>query len=234
MTSQLQRLMNRPKALIRERMMIAELAAKTVHVTIRDFEAKKAPPPQALKISPILDRHLRKDPQLGYREKPTFMGIPISVCTTLREGEIRLESLDTAKQLRYAASSIISPYLFNICGDTYNIVIKTRGHPVNFHSIGPEQTALETLRELVTEKEFFKYLKYGFIIVEGRSGKQYQISRLNSHTKVWVRGKLVEEICVRIKGNVPPTDNVIAFKTMIEIDESEFRKVGNVYKLKVA
>jgi len=237
MTDQIRHVARLPQRLLRERAMIAELAAKTVHVTIRDFKAKNAPPPQSLSISPVLSRHLRKDPQLGFREKPTFMGILIKVDENLREGEIRLSSVDTSRQLRYTASSIISPYLFSIFGnDCYNIVIKTRGHPVNFHSAGPEQTALEMLREMITEKEFFKYLKYGFLIVEGKSGKQYQVFRLNAHTKVWMRGKLVEEICVRInnKADVPPTDNVIAFKVMIESNEDEFRRIGNVYRMKVA
>lgn len=36
--------------------------------------------------------------------------------------------------------------------------------------------------------------------------------------------------CVRLKGNVPPTDNVIAIMTMLSVDEDMFRKSGNVYK----
>ena len=76
-------------------------------------------------------------------------------------------------------------------------------------------------------------MKYGFVLIEGKSGKTYQIFRNAYHTKVWKGGKLIEEVCVRIKSNlkVPPTDNVIAFRTMIRIDEEEFRKIGNVYKM---
>lgn len=96
-----------------------------------------------------------------------------------------------------------------------------------------EAVAIETLREMISEEEFKRFIARGFITVQGRSGKTYQIFRNNWHTKVWVGGKLVEEICVRISGSVkaPATDNLIAFKAMIEADEEEFRKIGNVYKL---
>lgn len=94
-----------------------------------------------------------------------------------------------------------------------------------------EKKALETLREMITEKEFRKYLKEGFLLVKSVSGKIYQIFKDKAHTKVWLMGELIEEVCVRISReiNAPPTDNVIAFKQMIETDEEEFRKCGNVY-----
>jgi len=106
-----------------------------------------------------------------------------------------------------------------------NSVNPLKGLPEN------EQRAIETLREEITESEFRKYIKYGFVLVKGQSGKTYQIYRNESHTKVWKNGKVIEEICVRIKNyKIPPTDNVIAFSNMIQIDEEEFRKIGNVYK----
>jgi hypothetical protein len=95
-----------------------------------------------------------------------------------------------------------------------------------------ERVAMETLRETVTEEEYRRYLKYGFIMVKGKSGDEYQIFRNKSHTRVWRNGLVVEEICVRIRDNaVPPTDNVIAFRAMALIDEQEFKKSGNVYKM---
>ena len=108
---------------------------------------------------------------------------------------------------------------------------KTRGSLV--HNVAEnEQVAIETLREMISETEFRRYIKYGFILVQGNSGKTYQIFRNQSHTKVWKNGKVIEEICVRIKNvNIPPTDSVIAFHAMIRIDEEEFRKSGNLYKM---
>jgi hypothetical protein len=98
----------------------------------------------------------------------------------------------------------------------------------------PERKALETLRETISETEFRKYLRYGFVLVKGQSGKIYQIFKNQSHCKVWLGGKLVEEVCVRIKDKqIPMTDNIIAFKTMIEASEEGFKKLGNVYKMAV-
>jgi hypothetical protein len=98
-----------------------------------------------------------------------------------------------------------------------------------------EKVALETLRDMITEQEFRHYLRYGFLTVRGSSGRVYQIPRDGQHTKIWERGKLIEEVCVRINGvKVPPTDNVIAFKVMIESNEEMFKSLGNVYKNKEA
>lgn len=96
----------------------------------------------------------------------------------------------------------------------------------------PEWVALDTLRESITEKEFRKYLRDGFLLVKGKSGMVYQIFRNHSHVKVWEHGKTVEEICVYFKNsNIPKTDKVLAFKIMIETDESAFKKLGNVYNM---
>jgi hypothetical protein len=95
-----------------------------------------------------------------------------------------------------------------------------------------EKVAMETLREVISETEFRKYLKYGFILVKGQSGDTYQIFRNRSHTKIWRAGKIVEEVCVRIsETGIPPTDNVIAFRTIIQSNEEDFKKLGNVYKM---
>lgn len=111
------------------------------------------------------------------------------------------------------------------------IIVKSRARPIR-DIPDNERVAIETLREMITEAEFRKYIKDGFILVRGHSGRVYQIFRDRDHTKVWEKGKLVEEVCVRIKRslNVPPTDNVIAFRTAILCSENEFKKLGNVYR----
>jgi len=97
---------------------------------------------------------------------------------------------------------------------------------------GAELVAIETLREMISESKFRRYLKNGFITVNASDGKTYQVFRDKWHTKVWKKGKLVEEICTRLSTNVPPTDNVIAFKTMLECDIKEFKSIGNVYNMR--
>lgn len=102
------------------------------------------------------------------------------------------------------------------------------------HTLMPpgEKTALECLREMISETAFRKYLTYGFLLVNGGEGRTYQVFRGHHHTKVWQQGKVTKEICVSIKDpRVPPTDSVIALKTMIETDETALEKMANVYPM---
>lgn len=116
----------------------------------------------------------------------------------------------------------------------YHVWVQSRGRSVQAKEKN-ELTALETFREMITEREFRKYIKYGFINVEAKSRRVYQIFRDKWHIKVWDQGALIEEICVRIKDKkIPPTDNVIALMILIETDEEEFKRMGNVYKLREA
>ena len=109
------------------------------------------------------------------------------------------------------------------------ILIKNRNQIPEFESKA-DRVAAETLREMISERDFRKYLKYGFVIARGQSDRIYQIFNNNQHIKVWKSGKLIEEICVYLKNaNIPKTDKIIAFKTAIEADENEFKKLGNVY-----
>jgi hypothetical protein len=111
------------------------------------------------------------------------------------------------------------------------IIVKSRAQTLDIIPDN-EWVAMQTLREMITETEYRKYIKDGFITVRGKSGKVYQIFRNRSHTKVYFQGELIEEICVRLQGLVPPTDSVIAFKTMIEADEESFAILGNRYNMK--
>lgn len=109
---------------------------------------------------------------------------------------------------------------------------KGRGCLVNPKSKS-EEKALETLREMISEEEFRRYIKYGFITVEASGRRVYQIYQNQPHVKVWEEGKLVEEVCVYLRDQrVPLTDKVIAFKTIIEADEDEFRSLGNIYSFR--
>lgn len=111
------------------------------------------------------------------------------------------------------------------------IAVKSRACPIQGAS-PEEQIALETLRELISESDYRKYVKHGFLMVQGSDGDMYQVFRTRSHTKVWRDGKVIEEICVRIKdGNVPPTDNVIAFRTLIQINAEAFKEMGNRFPM---
>jgi hypothetical protein len=140
--------------------------------------------------------------------------------------------VDTRALAKYVASLSTKTQFAWKLKTNLNIVVKSRASEIG--PVGPaERVALEALREVVSEVEFRKYLRYGFVLIKGRSGDVYQIFRNKAHTKVWRNGKVVEEICVRIKHdqNVPPTDNVIAFRQIIQTSEEEFKKLGNVYHM---
>jgi len=138
-----------------------------------------------------------------------------------------------------------SPYRF-LPLDGLAIHIKSRVE-LPFRDMTPaESQAIDTLRDMITETEFRRYLKYGFVLVKGASGATYQVFRNQSHTRVWRDGKVIEEVCIRLRGSgwtdheypdngkIPPTDNIIAFKNMIEADEEGFKKSGNLYKMVAA
>ncbi len=111
------------------------------------------------------------------------------------------------------------------------IITNSRAQPIS-NIAENERVAIETLREMISEAEFRKYIKHGFVLVRGQSGYIYQIFRNRAHTKVWKNGTVIKEVCVRIEDNeIPPTDNIIAFKILIEGSEEEFEKLGNVYKM---
>lgn len=113
------------------------------------------------------------------------------------------------------------------------IIVKSRAQEIS-KIPSNEWTAMQTLRSMITETEYRKYVKDGFISIKGQSGKVYKVSKNSWHTKVFLKGDLIEEICVRLKGDMPPTDNVIAFKTIIETDEEYFASLGNRYNMKKA
>lgn len=113
----------------------------------------------------------------------------------------------------------------------YNIQVRSHCHPISRVSSN-EQIALECLREMITESDFRKYMRTGFLLIRGQSGLVYQIRRHSDHIRVWNRGKIVEEICIGIRDrNIPPTDRIVAMKVMIESDEDEIRHCGNVYRV---
>lgn len=167
------------------------------------------------------------------KERPTSKSFVKRMEYDIMSGriDIDLETVDyvyTESPFASHSSAIIKQLKSNL-----TIIIKSRANPIRRNIPNNEKVAIETLREMITEIEFRKYMKDGFILVRGLSGRVYQIFRDKEHTKVWEKGKLVEEVCVRIKRslNVPPTDNVIAFRAMILCSEEEFKKLGNVYRM---
>lgn len=91
-----------------------------------------------------------------------------------------------------------------------------------------ERKAMMTLRDLVSERQYRRYLTNGFIMVQGESGLYYQIFNDQRNIKVWKDNEVQYQICIHTDRNCPPTDHVINCKMMIDFDEKEVWRGGNV------
>jgi hypothetical protein len=100
-----------------------------------------------------------------------------------------------------------------------------------FANARPEElVALQLLRRMVPGDVFKKYLKHGFVTVQGPSGLVYQIRRGHDHIKVWKQGQLVSELCVHLRDRtIPPTDEVVAKMVIVECDEIDIWRRANIY-----
>ncbi len=93
----------------------------------------------------------------------------------------------------------------------------------------PEIVALHLLRQMVSEESFKKYLKHGFVTVEGPSGLVYQIIRKGHNMYVWKNGQKVASLCVYLKDNtIPPTDEVVAKILICQCDEIDIWRRANI------
>jgi hypothetical protein len=90
-----------------------------------------------------------------------------------------------------------------------------------------ERVARASLRDMLSEADWRRYLTNGFIMVKGKSGYWYQLFSNGSNVQVYMKGNRVASICIHSDG-VPPTDHVINMKLLIELDEQQVWHGGNV------
>tara|TARA_Y100000034_G_C6761153_1_gene339025 strand:- start:415 stop:753 length:339 start_codon:yes stop_codon:yes gene_type:complete len=76
------------------------------------------------------------------------------------------------------------------------------------------------------QQKFRAFLKNGFISVRAKSGKVYQIFPGHDITCVFEQGKMIERLCVVLKGNFPPTDQLIVRYLILLNDEEKFRSIA--------
>lgn len=109
-------------------------------------------------------------------------------------------------------------------------VIERRRRNALEHVKGSEAKARQLLLRLIGPARFRRYLRDGFVSHRGRSGKIYQIRRGQDFTSVWVRGELLEKLCLVFADyKLPPTDLVVMRLLMLEHSEEEFRAQANVW-----
>lgn len=117
-------------------------------------------------------------------------------------------------------------------GDRLRQIIQTRMAPV-FHrsrtsmSIAMdvrEERARQTLRRIIGDQAYRKFMRNGFITVVPKSGLTYRIYPGCGITDVYDRGIMVDRLCVVLEGNFPPTDSLLMRYLLILNDEGEFSK----------
>ena len=109
------------------------------------------------------------------------------------------------------------------------IIVSNRRRPMETTNQLNELRARATLRRVLGDDQFRRFLKNGFITVRALSGKIYQIYPGHGMTMVWQNGKPIEKLCVVLSGNFPPTDSMIMRYLMILNDEDDFRSRANVF-----
>lgn len=93
-----------------------------------------------------------------------------------------------------------------------------------------ETKARDTLRDLLTEKDWRRYITNGFIMVKSpTSNKWYQIFNDYRRINVYLNGKITQNICIHTDvPECPPTDHVLNMLFLVEHSEHELYKLGNV------
>lgn len=106
------------------------------------------------------------------------------------------------------------------------IKVNSRNRVDSFIS-GQEIKARSTLRDMLTEKEWRRYLTNGFVMHKGSFDLWYQIFSIGG-IAVYRHGKKTHSICIHTDTSCPPSDHVINMMTLIDLDESMIWKGGNV------
>jgi hypothetical protein len=91
-----------------------------------------------------------------------------------------------------------------------------------------ELRARETLKLILGQDLYERFLRKGFVSVRNpRSLRVYQIFPGHGFTKVYENGKCIEQLCVVLKGDFPPTDSLIVRYLMAINNEEELWKLSN-------
>jgi len=92
----------------------------------------------------------------------------------------------------------------------------------------PELKARTTLRDQISEKAWKRYVTNGYVLVNGDSGKVYQVfaNHKGRHIKVYEKGKHIHDLCIHSE-EVPDSDHVMNCMLLIGSDEDEFIKQCN-------
>jgi len=109
------------------------------------------------------------------------------------------------------------------------IIGKRIAAPINTDA--REIRARETLKLVVGEEQYRRFLKHGFVTAFNRkSGRTYKIGTGHQMTDVFEKGKHITRLCVLLAGDFPPTDHLIVRYLMALNDEERLWALANKHR----
>jgi hypothetical protein len=139
------------------------------------------------------------------------------------------EIYDTMRNFAPTREEKIKRIVKKAIAGNLRIEVNSRSRIGSVTTTPAEEKARQTLRDMISEKEWRRYITNGFLMVRGQSGKFYQIFIDRSHTIVWENNKRIKELCIVTDNKCPPTDHVITIKVMVELDEQSVWDGANKY-----
>lgn len=94
-----------------------------------------------------------------------------------------------------------------------------------------EMRARDMLRRVIGDDKFRDFMRNGFVSVQAKSGRVYQIFPGHGITNVYSNGEKIEKLCVVLRGQFPPTDSLVMRYLLILNDENDFRSYAIQHKV---
>ena len=174
----------------------------------------------------------------GVTSNSLINGLGGIACNRVTSNILRNGSEGTSKEILVYSYSpkqtkeIIKDYIKQVIKSNLLIKVKSTRQKLDQKISSQEIKARMTLRDLISEREYRRYLTNGFVMIHGLSNKWYQIFNDQRRIKVYNKGKLTDEICIHTDVNeCPKTDHILNMMCLIQNDENLIwtKGVSNVY-----
>lgn len=108
-------------------------------------------------------------------------------------------------------------------------IIVRRSRPLSIAADIREARARQTMRRVLGDEGYQRFLCRGFVSVRAKSGRVYQIFPGHEFTRVYENGRMIERLCVVFKGSqdFPATDSLIMRYLLVLNDEDRFWALAN-------
>ncbi len=137
------------------------------------------------------------------------------------------------QRVEYLPQILLSPRdrLREILRSRHAPAIVLRGEPIKLPADHREQRARETLRMMLGEEKYRRFLTRGFVAIRAKSGLIYRLFPGYRQVEVYKLGALIEKLCIVLRGDFPPTDWLIMRYLLVLNDETDFRRRANLNRV---